>query len=205
MVVGGGQIGLAMAMFGGLLLSSACADGSSGEAVTPTRAALPQTECVSPVNVTRYDPPDQLRDSPQVGHIEFSVALEPGESLTRLSIYGLVDPGFEGGGPLSPAGAFVGFEIAQPVPLPLTHDDTFAVMFPVPSLSDPYSVDSQPTDRAWSAIPGAGALPPETVVRATIEGAGYVKDVDSFHAASCVMRPTSGRSPAASSRVAHRR
>ena len=175
-----------------VVLSSACADGSSGETATPTRADLPQTECVSPVKVTEYDPPDQLRDSPQEGHIEFSVGLEPGESLTTLHVYGLVDPGFEGGGAFSPGGSFVGFEIAQPVPLPLTHGDTFAVVFPVPSRSDPYSVDGQPTDRAWSEIPSAGALPRETVVRATIEGAGYVKDVDSFHAVPCVLRPTSG-------------
>jgi hypothetical protein len=186
------HIGLAIAVLGGLLLSSACAGGSSSETATPTRADLPQTACVSPVKVTAYDPPDQLRDRPQEGHIEFSVGLEPGESLTRLSIYGLVDPGFEGGGAFAPGGSFVGFEIAQFVPLPLNHDDTFAVLFPVPSVSDPYSVDGQPTDRAWSDIPSAGALPRDTVVRATIEGAGYTKDVDSFRAAPCVMRPTSG-------------
>ena len=198
MVDGGGRTGLAIAVFGGLLLSGACAGGSSGETATPIGVDLPQTECVSPVKVTAYDPPDQLRDRPQVGHIEFSVGLEPGESLTSLRIYGLVDPGFEGGGAFAPGGSFVGFEIAQPVPLPLAHDDTFAVTFPVPSLSDPYSVDGQPTDRAWSDIPNAGALPRETVVRASIEGAAYVKDVDSYRAAPCVIRPTSGESPATS-------
>ena len=165
-----------------------------------TQAGLSQTECASPVSVTTYDAPDQLRDRPQEGRIEFSVRLEPGDSLTMLSIYGLVDPGFEGG-PFAPGGSFVGFEIAQPVPLPLTHGDTFAVTFPVPSLSDPYSVDGRPTDRAWSEFPTAGALPRETVVRATVEGAGYIKDVDTFQAAPCVMRPTSGGSPATSSHM----
>jgi hypothetical protein len=189
---------LAVAVFAGLLLLSACASGPSGDPATPTPTPTltptptqpPPQACVSPVNVTAYDPPDHLRDERQEGHVEFSVELEPGESLTRLHIYGLVDPGFEGGGALAPGGAFVGFEIAQSVPLPLTQSDTFAVVFPVPSLSDPYSVDGEPTDRAWAAIPGAGDLPRETVVRATIEGAGYVKNVDTFHAASCLMTPT---------------